>query len=138
MPYGDSSRVSARFAVANMSSGGAPLHVELSYKAADPYAVTAVFEPAEGYQVSWLLSRDLLAEGLHSHAGEGDIRVAPATPDGEQVNILLSSPDGQAWLMAFGKDIADFLEASYALVPAGEEDRRFDWDTELRRLTAVN
>ena len=40
--------------------------------------------------------------------------------------------------MAYAKDLSDFLEATYTMVPAGEEDRRFDWDTELRRLTAVN
>lgn len=137
MPYGDASRVSTRFAVANMSSGGAPLHVELTYRTNDPYAVTAVFEPVAGYQINWLMSRELLIEGLHVPTGEGDIRIAPATPDAEQLDILLSSPDGQAWLMAYSKDVADFLDATFTLVARGEEGRWYDWDGELRRMTTV-
>jgi hypothetical protein len=40
--------------------------------------------------------------------------------------------------MAYGTDITDFLEATFLLVPRGEEDRWYDWDAEVRRMTAVN
>jgi Streptomyces sporulation and cell division protein, SsgA len=138
MSYGDASKVSTKFAVANMSSGGAPLHVELTYRTNDPFAVTAVFEPVSGYQISWLLSRELLIEGMHVPVGDGDIRIAPAHGDSEQINILLSSPDGQAWLMAYGADITEFLDATFALVARGDEARCYDWDGELKRMTTVN
>jgi hypothetical protein len=64
-----------------LQAANAVVGVELSYDRRDPYAVTAVFEPLPGHQVTWLLSRDLLFEGLLTPAGEGDVRIAPAPFD---------------------------------------------------------
>jgi hypothetical protein len=138
MQYGVHDQVSANVPVVLVSSGGAPVNVELTYDTREPYAVTAVIESAQGYKVTWWLSRDLLADGLLTHAGDGDVRVSPAAHDTDLVHIELVGPTGRATLEAFADDIATFLEATNTLVMPGDEARWFDVDAEFRRLTQTD
>jgi hypothetical protein len=106
------------------------------YEPADPYAVSATFhtEPAS---VTWTFARDLLATGLDQPAGIGDVRIWPSpwvTPHGDQVVVVLSSPDGYALLEAPRKALFRFLRRTYALVPPGQETSHQDIDTALSRL----
>ena len=48
--------------------------------------------------------------------------------------VRLSSPSGVARLPVARDTVASLLEASYALVPAGHEAERIDWDREWARL----
>lgn len=138
MQYGVHDQVSANLPVVLVSSGGTPLDVELTYDTREPYAVTAVMEPVKGYTVTWWLSRDLLADGLLTRAGDGDVRVSPAVYDTDLIHIELVGPTGRATLEAFADDIATFLEATNALVLPGDESRWFDVDAEFRRLTQTD
>lgn len=138
MQYGVHDQVSANVPVVLVSSGGAPADVELTYDTREPYAVTAVITAAQGYKVTWWLSRDLLADGLLTRAGDGDVRVSPAAHNTDLVHIELFAPTGRATLEASADDLAKFLEATNALVMPGDESRWFDVEGEFRRLTQTD
>jgi hypothetical protein len=96
--------------------------------------VTALFEPMGARAVTWILSRDLLADGLIVRSGDGDVRLWPATDDTELVYIEFVTPKGQARFKALAQDIADFLDTTYEVVLPGEEEQWFDFDDEIERM----
>src|SRR6201995_3360105 len=53
--------------VASMYSGGSP-----------PCGVRMAFHVATGEPVEWIFARDLLAAGIESRQGEGDVQVWPS------------------------------------------------------------
>ncbi|WIX98170.1 SsgA family sporulation/cell division regulator [Amycolatopsis mongoliensis] len=111
-----------------------PIEVALHYDSGDPFAVKAVFEVGAPHEIAWLFSRELLADGLFTPAGEGDVRVRPCPGDPVFVLIELSSPAGRATFTADTADLAGFLYCTYDVVPPGEELSRVDFDLELSRL----
>ncbi len=118
-----------------------PVHAQLSYDPADPYAVTATFlaDPAEADapSVVWTFARELLVDGLEQPAGQGDIGVWPSTSRGLPVVCLaLRSPSGHALLEASVDDVEAFLTASYTLVPLGQESAHCDLEATFARLLA--
>jgi hypothetical protein len=105
---------------------GIPVRCVLRYEPADPYAVHLVFhtDGPEGEAIHWSFARDLLAAGLSTPSGVGDVRVWPwTTLAGESIALALSSPDGQAVLEAPREPVSRFLDVAYAAVPAGAESR---------------
>jgi len=92
----------------------------------------------------------LLAAGIESRQGEGDVHVWPsarscAETDGLDVigaadtagavlNIELSSPFGQAHFEAPAHAMSAFLQRTYLIVPAGQESDYVDIETELNDL----
>lgn len=111
------------------------MQAQLEYYAADPFAVTAVFQTGDR-PVRWVFSRDLLDEGLVHDVGEGDIQIVP-TRDSLGVHIVqlrLASPDGVAVLEAPADVILEFLGRSYALVPPGMESAFVDLDDTITRI----
>src|SRR5580698_5012451 len=85
-----------------------PLVASMFYSGSDPYAVRMAFHVGTDEPVEWIFARDLLAAGIESRQGEGDVHVWPSTgtypqngdhdltgspQTGEKVlNIELSSP----------------------------------------------
>src|ERR1041384_1482261 len=114
-----------------------PVDVELRYDTRDPFAVYALFEPEGARAVQWILSRDLLADGLIVRSGDGDVRIWPDADDTEMVIIEFCTPKGQARFEAFAQDIADFLDTTYEVVLPGAEDNWFDFDQEIQRMIAA-
>lgn len=112
------------------------IQAELRYCAADPLAVTAVFDTTASEPVPWIFARDLLSGGLDEPCGTGDIRVDPAVdPHGTPtVRIRLRSPDGDALLEAPASAVEDFLIQTWALVPTGAESRLLGIDAVLDSL----
>jgi hypothetical protein len=116
--------------------------VALSWRAEDPYAVEMVFtrdqgDPAERDWrdgVSWMLSRELLTEGLSSPAGNGDVRVRPHPGDWDVTVIELHGPAGTAVFEFDAAELQDFLSDTYDQVPDGAEDLVFDLDDEIEWL----
>jgi expansin (peptidoglycan-binding protein) len=108
---------------------------ELEYNAADPFAVTAVFRAGET-PIRWVFARDLLAEGIFSPVGDGDVHVWPCLDiRGHAVVILeLTSPYGEALLQASSSDVNDFLQHTFDMVPRGTEDGQLDLDDTVRQL----
>ena len=92
----------------------------LDYRRSDPFAVAMTFVTGEGDLV-WTFGRDLLAEGITTPAGDGDVHVAPAIglSGTAMVSIELSSPDGHLVLQARSTDVIDFISRSFAVVAAG-------------------
>ncbi|KOX17232.1 SsgA family sporulation/cell division regulator [Actinosynnema sp. NPDC091369] len=115
----------------------APVEAELHYEPEDPYAVAVLFHTGQG-KVEWIFARDLLADGLLTSSGEGDILVRPAADDPERVLVELNAPTGFAILSADAEDIAEFLDLTYDVVQPGEEDLWIDFDRELAKLVSTN
>ena len=98
------------------------------YTAADPFSVRIRFPgtlTVDGTDAHWEFGRDLLAAGLESASGEGDVLVRPL--DGRRTGIGLRTGQGRAELATPTAALRSFLAATFALVPAGRERIRLDW-----------
>lgn len=118
---------------------GLMLRATLRYEPTDPFAVNATFRAADE-SISWVLGRDLLAEGLSCATGDGDVRVWPCAQGASErplVMIDLRSPDGQATLAVDAADLRTFLLRTFEVIPQGTESRHLDIDTVLSRLLAA-
>ena len=130
-----------------------PLVASMYYSGSDPYAVRMAFHVGTDEPVEWIFARDLLAAGIESRQGEGDVQVWPspvsvaetgdldligaAEPQGtpeKVLNIELSSPFGQAHFEAPAEAMSAFLQRTYQIVPAGQESRYIDIEAELNDL----
>jgi len=128
-----------------------PLVASLYYTGRDPYAVRMAFHVGTDEPVEWIFARELLAAGIKSRQGEGDVQVWPSahscaeaegldeigpgqTGDGEVLNIELSSPFGRAHFEAPTRAMAAFLDRTYQIVPADQESDFIDMETELNDL----
>jgi Streptomyces sporulation and cell division protein, SsgA len=127
-----------------------PLVASLYYSGRDPYAVRMAFHVGTDEPVEWIFARDLLASGIESPQGDGDVRVWPsaascaeadgldvigtADAEGGVLNIELSSPFGQAHFEAPAQAMSAFLRRTYQIVPAGRESDFIDIETELNDL----
>jgi hypothetical protein len=111
-----------------------PVQVELRYDTRDPYAVVAAFRTGRVGWVEWVFARDLLADGLITHSGEGDVTIRPAVDDPEVVMVELSSPSGHAVFEASAQELADFLDRTYDVVVPGNENLWVNVDDALTRL----
>jgi hypothetical protein len=127
-----------------------PLVASLYYSGSDPYAVRMAFHVGTDEPVEWIFARDLLAAGIESRQGEGDVHVWPSArscaesdsldvigPDdaaGVVLNIELSSPFGQAHFEAPARAMSAFLQRTYRIIPPGRESDYIDIEAELNDL----
>jgi hypothetical protein len=130
-----------------------PLVASVYYSGTDPYAVRMAFHVGTDEPVEWIFARDLLAAGIESQQGEGDVQVWPSAAScaedgeldvigsaetqgtgGKVLNIELSSPFGQAHFEAPAEAMSAFLQRTYKIVPAGTESSFIDIETELNDL----
>lgn len=115
--------------------GGVPLTAGLRYRGDDPYAIRMSFHVGMNDPVEWLFARDLLAVGMQTPVGEGDVRVWPTPAHGpDVVNISLSSPFGRAHFEASQAALSGFLLRTYEAVPLGRESDFIEIEGELRDL----
>jgi hypothetical protein len=128
-----------------------PLIGSLYYSGDDPYAIRIAFHVGTDEPIEWTFARDLVAGGLTSRQGAGDIQVWPSsgtaldvaagafTDDdaaaGHQIlNIEMSAPTGHARFEAPAAAMAEFLQRTYGIVPDGEESGHIDFEAELDHL----
>jgi Streptomyces sporulation and cell division protein, SsgA len=128
-----------------------PLVASLYYTGRDPYAVRMAFHVGTDEPVEWIFARDLLAAGIKSRQGEGDVQVWPSAQscaetegpdaigprsaeDDAVLNIELSSPFGRAHFEAPTQAMSAFLDRTYQIVPADQESDFIDIETELNDL----
>ncbi|QDQ14702.1 SsgA family sporulation/cell division regulator [Streptomyces spectabilis] len=107
----------------------------LHYDQRDPFAVRMSFPaPAtlEGVEVHWTFARELLAQGVESTVGDGDVRVRPYGY--ERTVLEFHAPEGTAIVHVRTGDLRRFLHRTMALVPAGQEHRHVDLDQDLADL----
>jgi hypothetical protein len=118
--------------------GATPVRSRWSYRADQPYTVTASFQTDRDRWVEWVFSRELLVEGLTDSAGFGDVRFRPVEENGMTMLVVeIESPEGYALLELDLAAVADFLDATEALVPLGSEGDHFDVDALIDELTRV-
>lgn len=110
--------------------------VRLVYDPADPLAVRMDFPGAPDRVEPWTFSRDLLYAGLREPSGDGDVRVwPPCRCHGVgTVRILLRSSFAAAVLFVPADELRDWLDETFASVPAGEESAHLGWEEALERL----
>ena len=127
-----------------------PLVASMFYSGSDPYAVRMAFHVGTDEPVEWIFARDLLAAGIESRQGEGDVQVWPSHEScaetgsvdltasretGQKIlNIELSSPFGQAHFEAPAQAMSAFLRRTFQIVPAGQESSYIDIEAELNDL----
>ncbi|MGV9351095.1 SsgA family sporulation/cell division regulator [Streptomyces spiralis] len=113
--------------------GSVAVPTRLSYSPYDPYAVEVTFRFGQACPVTWVFSRELLAEGLHGPCGQGDVRIWPVLGDArcEALCLVLSAPDGSAVLEVPTAVVERWLKRTYRVVPAGREAELLDLDVEL-------
>ncbi|MFF4818896.1 SsgA family sporulation/cell division regulator [Kitasatospora sp. NPDC001309] len=117
-----------------------PVDVELRFNTTLPYAACLAFPLPQSdcagpdATVCWYFGRDLLNEGRHAPAGDGDVTVQPG-PAGELL-ITLRGSGCQVALSAPQDAVVAFLADSFTLVPAGSESEYLDVDAVLARLRA--
>ena len=111
-----------------------PVQVELRYDTRDPYAVIAAFRTGRSGWVEWVFARDLLADGLITQTGEGDVRMRPASDNPGVIVLELSSPSGHAMFEASAEELADFLDKTYDAVLPGNEHLWVDVDDAIAGL----
>jgi hypothetical protein len=118
--------------------GGTPVRSRWSYRADQPFTVTAAFQTERDRWVEWAFSRDLLDEGLRAPAGFGDVRLHPEEGDGITVLVVeIESPEGYAELELDHAGVSSFLSATEEIVPIGAESEHFDVDGLIDELTRV-
>jgi hypothetical protein len=117
------------------NDAGIPLDASFHYDPADPFAVTMVIESGGGPE-HWTFARELLIEGFHEPTGDGDVHVWPCldTEGAAVVIVELESPAGGTLLQFGARVVHEFLSASLATVPQGEE--RNDVDAWIEQLLA--
>ncbi|WP_030676162.1 SsgA family sporulation/cell division regulator [Streptomyces cellulosae] len=122
--------------VVQLQTGGTercPVLAHLSYDAADPFSVTAVFSHDGRVLARWRLDREMLTDGLDRPVGVGDVRMRPAsTGMWEELRVEFlgdARPDGgrqRAVVFAWAPAIAAFLRETREIVPPGREEVRVD------------
>jgi hypothetical protein len=118
--------------------GGTPVRSRWSYRADQPYTVTAAFQTERDRWVEWAFSRDLLVEGLRGPAGVGDVRLHPESEDGLTMLVVeIESPEGYAELDLDHAGVSSFLAATEEIVALGAESDHFDVDGLIDELTRV-
>ncbi|MFE7332270.1 SsgA family sporulation/cell division regulator [Streptomyces sp. NPDC057565] len=94
-----------------------------------PLAVSAEFLIEGGPRVLWRIGRDLLHQGLYSMSGLGDVQMWPSNLEERATAWLqLTSGDMAALFELPVAPLAQWLEYTYELVPAGHELAGVDWD----------
>lgn len=91
-----------------------PLAVDLCWTAAAHIEVQMILHNGE-QEVAWVVSRELLADGLAVPSGDGDVRISP-DPDGTFVHIALRTAPAVV-LEARFDDLAFFLGRTIADTP---------------------
>jgi hypothetical protein len=114
------------------AASGQQVSVEFVWERRHPLIVHAAYStPGTG---SWVIGRDLLADGLRDKSGEGSVTVKPAPT---RSGLLLTVRGAGVSLTAFFPggitDMGTFLTATYREVPR-HHDITDDLDHELAKI----
>ena len=84
----------------------------------------------------WIFARELLARGLTSPAGQGDVHIWPCLDAIGRATVIieLCSLDGELVAQAGTQDISRFVNRSLATVPADTETDHMDIDQLINQL----
>jgi hypothetical protein len=128
-------QLSAR--VLRPGSGSLSARLHLSYDPRDPYAVAMVIRVTGNQEVSWMFSRDLLAEGTRCSSGMGDVMVAPCPEvPSDLLHMTLRNDVSSAVMEMCLVPIEEFLRSTYEVVPAGWEGMFLKVDNDVRAIAS--
>jgi hypothetical protein len=136
---GDGERHTTQHAARVLRPGRGSLaaRIHLSYSRRDPYAVAMWIMESGGEGVSWIFSRELLAEGTRCTSGLGDVSVAPCPEaPSDLLHLTLRSDVGAAVMEMRLAPIIEFLRSTYELVPAGQESMFLKVDDDVRAIAS--
>ncbi|MEU0278245.1 SsgA family sporulation/cell division regulator [Streptomyces sp. NPDC088147] len=106
--------------------------VELHYEMRDPYAVRMTFHLPGDAPVTWTFGRELLLDGINTPSGDGDVHIAPTTPeDLSDVHMRLQVGDDHALFRVSAAPLVAFLDRTDRLVPLGQERTLSDFEGNL-------
>ena len=114
---------------------GVLIDVTLSFDPADPFAVTAMLPSGAG-TVQWTFGRDLLVDGMHQPAGEGDVLVRPGLDYAghSAVIIELRAPQGSFMGQLATRELGPFVRDMLDAVPPGAESVLVDVEALVEQL----
>lgn len=119
-----------------LREAAAPVVTRWTYCTDDPFAVTLEIQTRGNRCVDWVLARELLVTGLSTPAGIGDVRVRPARfGEWEVALVEIRSLDGHAVLELDRDLLQQFVEATFEVVPLGDESTAVDMDAEIEKIT---
>ena len=119
-----------------LREAAAPVVTRWTYCTDDPFAVTLEIQTRGNRCVDWVLARDLLVTGLSAPTGIGDVRVRPAQFGEWEVTLVeIRSLDGHAVLEVDRDLLRQFVEATFEVVPLGDESTAVDMDAEIAKIT---
>ncbi|GGM13760.1 hypothetical protein GCM10010129_67310 [Streptomyces fumigatiscleroticus] len=107
------------------------LNCEFSYDTCDPLAVTLTLDTDDERPVRWVFCRQLLADGLITRAGEGEVVIWPLLDDnGERSSFCLrvGGGDRTALFEIPTEPVGEWLAGTWTMVPRGTELDGVDWD----------
>ncbi|MER8068355.1 MULTISPECIES: SsgA family sporulation/cell division regulator [Streptomyces] len=106
--------------------------VELHYEVRDPYAVRMTFHLPGDAPVTWTFGRELLLDGINTPSGDGDVHIAPTTPEElSDVHMRLQVGDDHALFRVSAAPLVAFLDRTDRLVPLGQERTLSDFEGNL-------
>lgn len=112
-----------------------PLRAEFRFDPDMPAVVTVGFLIERGPSLTWHFGRELLHRGLTAMSGTGDVRMWPTTPgERETAWLLIESPEVEALFELPTAPLAQWLGATYRIVPAEAETDALNWDDFLAEL----
>ncbi|MFD8994176.1 SsgA family sporulation/cell division regulator [Streptomyces abikoensis] len=114
------------------------IRAEFSFDPRAPLTVCVEFRVEGGPRALWRIGRDLLRQGLRSRSGIGDIQIWPSNyPENRATaRLQLTSGDMAALFELPIPRLSEWLDHTYALVPAGHELAGVDWDVTTTDLLA--
>ncbi|MFJ3672529.1 SsgA family sporulation/cell division regulator [Streptomyces sp. NPDC090106] len=105
------------------------IRAEFRFEPESPLVVSVEFVVEGGPRVLWRIGRDLLQQGLYSVSGLGDVQMWPTHPEERATaRLQLTSGDMAALFELPVAPLAEWLQYTYELVPAGQELTEVDWD----------
>jgi hypothetical protein len=111
--------------------------LRLSWRRADPLAVELALHAQPDHPAlprgQWVVLRDFLRYGLDEPTGDGAVRIRP-DGDGDRVWLELARGARPCRVTVPRRALAEFLDATERLVPAGEERSEEAVDALLERL----
>lgn len=113
----------------------APMRARFHFDPAAPAVITVEFMAERGPSLVWVIGRELLYLGITAMSGSGDVRMWPTLPGERPTSWLLLEPDdAEALFEVPTVPLAEWLDATYRVVPAEAELDGLNWDGFLTEL----
>jgi sporulation and cell division protein SsgA len=114
------------------------VRVRMSWSPADPFVVEMRFDAdhQKGPDPVWIVSRDLLVQGVIRPVGIGDVRVFPDSHDllPEEIGLVLDNGQLHAEFWFDALELQLFLSNTLTRCPLGDETAWVDLDAEIAAL----